>query len=387
MDAWLVIMEVSRPKKPPDENRDVRSNTEIPTVMKRVRKGSGMTNRRNDVFRKKKNVQFQDDLSTTLMRRLNIDDPTSITAIVTLSSVLPTVLPVSFRAVPLFLHMIWMKMESIGTRSFKDLNTPFNAKVYCKVFLYLCEAKISYAQINCKLLPPQSLTSRRTFSDQQLRLLKTCAENLVYPLAICLESLGSFITDQQPIIPILAKPTGLVPAGAVSYAPSDITKLVQCLRDQQLVCDQSLLDKIVDIPGVAWDDRQPFGVRGISPDTVAFWTDFSSDHELNLFNKINSSMSSKKGFVIRSDITSGNGSVIQAIRYPNAFGYSHDDVLFYTNTQVSSLDLQLAPALQFGIEHDCVRESRLCGSIDSCLQRGVAVPLESAYAVIWSETS
>lgn len=339
---------------------------------------------RKENFRAENNIQEQQQITNSILRDLYLDDRTSISAIKTQSSIHPTVVSVSFRVLPVYLKAIWGRLESVGTRPFAVLNTPANYLTYAKVFLHLCEAKVSIAQMRCRNLSNTILTSKSAYDEHQLGMLAQCAMTMPYPMAMVVASLGNFESDQQLIVPILAQPIDDIPAGAVNFAPTFIRKLLHCLTEEQPSVSEQLASIIATIPGVTWDDRVRGGVRRIRPESVAFWEAFPSGDELTIFSQINASLSSKRGFNVTCNIWDGSGTATQAVRFCDAFIDSATCVPYYSMIKVSDLDMQFAPAIQLGFEHRCKRVSRLNGDRDFCLLQGDAVPFTSTQAVVWS---
>lgn len=61
-------------------------------------------------------------------------------------------------------------------------------------------------------------------------------------------------------------------------------------------------------------------------------------------------MDSQKGFNIHCDITSGDGSIVQTVRFPEPFDPEETETPYYVNTAVPQFEEQLAPALLLGFE-------------------------------------
>lgn len=110
---------------------------------------------------------------------------------------------------------------------------------------------------------------------------------------------------------------------------------------------------IDDLPNVDWEEvqipvregdaviQQP-GFRA-TPASVAFWNNRIPTHqERTVFRQIIAAMDSKKGFNILSSIDHGEGSVVQAVRFPEQFDAEEAETLYYTNVLVPTFEEQLA---------------------------------------------
>lgn len=59
--------------------------------------------------------------------------------------------------------------------------------------------------------------------------------------------------------------------------------------------------------------------------------------------------------------------------------------MYYSTTDVSSLDEQLAPAFQLGLDNGISPKSRFCKDYFSSLKHGSASVDQTIYAVVWSD--
>lgn len=178
------------PTAPPEEKKgNFKKKTSKPS-----------TNGKFEKFRNKKNQEFQQQLTASILKRLKVSDPTTVAAIPLRSSIVPSHIPIVFRGLPRFVSQLWLRMKSIGTRPFQALSTDANYAVFLKVILHIAEAKIAYAQMNCTQPPRQELSSNYTFTEMQLRTISSLAKVLPYPIVIYLESIGNFTIDRQNVL-------------------------------------------------------------------------------------------------------------------------------------------------------------------------------------------
>lgn len=134
------------------------TNKIIPMIPEEPNRTDQLQNR---VF-KEKNKAFQ----ASIVQRLKLTDPTSLTAIRIQSSMPPTVVPISFRGVVPFVLELWKYFESIAPRPFASFNTVQNRNIFLKSFLFLREAKDCYSHINCnlQLMCHDQVTTTEVFS-------------------------------------------------------------------------------------------------------------------------------------------------------------------------------------------------------------------------------
>lgn len=162
-----------------------------PTAGKGKPSGKGAKKRKATRFRSNKNKDFQTELTASLLRRLNVTDPTNVTAIQLQSSIVPAVVPVSFRGLPRFVKSLWARMKAIGTRPFTSLATDENLAIFYKCVAVICDAKLTFAQKKCQVKTPEPLTFKGSYTDVQLRVIQALAARLPYPLAIYIEAIGN----------------------------------------------------------------------------------------------------------------------------------------------------------------------------------------------------
>lgn len=123
----------------------------------------------------------------------------------------------------------------------------------------------------------------------------------------------------------------------------------------------------------------------VSAQTLEFWNGtIPSLREREVFNQIIASMDSKKGFNIQCEITTGDGSIVQVVRFPDQYDSDEMETLYYMNTDVPTFEEQLAPALQLGYEHRETKFSRFCGTYAECLKHGSASAEEARHSIIWT---
>lgn len=291
-------------------------------------------------------------------------------------------------------------MKAIGTRPFATLATPENYAVFMKCILYIAEAKVCYAQMKCETIPPFPLPSALSFTEMQLRAINMLARRLPFPLVIYLEAIGNFMANKQPVVPVLITTTPAAASGAISFAPTSIGILLQTLltphRADALVC--TIGQNLGRLPNVSWVEGQrqdqpaegqpvlpPYQVLSVTPESHAFWSQPPTPPQRLIFEQIIASMESKKGFLLHTDITTGIGSVIQTIRFPDDYDPDEEETLYYTNTEVPDFEEKLASALSLGYEYNGDHFSRFCGSYSECLKHGSACAPDARHAVIWAD--
>lgn len=322
-----------------------------------------------------------------VFHRLNIADPTNLSSIRVRCNFVPTIVPISFRAIPAYCYELWAYFGKLNAYDFRRLDTSLNYAIFVKVFLFICEAKLAIAQIKCSL-PEQELTLTKRYSPFDLRDLVSNSRALPKPLALVIEQIGNFIADDQPVVPTLAQTYPAIASGALNFAPTELQTLCNYLAEPQPVASVAqLVRELDDLPGVTWSRSAaaPAQMIWMHPDSVAFWTSpLPSQREFKIFTSIVSSFRNVGEFISLCDIESGDGSALQAIRYPESFDYSAPRANYYACTVVSQFEEQLAPAIQLGFEYRALKVSRFCGTLERTLTRGVSVPYASARAAIWS---
>ncbi|CAG5057429.1 unnamed protein product [Parnassius apollo] len=149
-----------------------------PSGKKPQRKGA--KNRKFEKFRTKKNQEFQVQLTASLLKRLHVSDPTTVSAIKLRSSVAPAAVPITFRALPRFVSALWRRMVSIGTRPFSQL---------VNEVMMLAEAKVACAQMKCTNPPsicplndnvvPKEATSTNAASESCTSKLELTVDDIL----------------------------------------------------------------------------------------------------------------------------------------------------------------------------------------------------------------
>lgn len=365
---------------------------------KSKKKGAGAKAKGEMRFRQKKNESFQAELTASILRRLKVSDPTTVNAINLESAIIPARVPISFRGLPNFVYNLWGRMQSIGTRPFAAIATQENYNIFLKCIMYIAEAKVTFAQMRAEVIPPFPLTSLETFTEIQLRTICVIAKRLPYPIVIFLEAIGNFSVQKQFVIPILSTTSPSAASAAVSYAPSMIAKLLCALREEILVDDvlYQLAQEVTDLPNINWVHRDvpacvgpgdiPVPARRfvhIDDASRAFWVPPTA-RERVIFEKIIAAMDSKSGFILENDITTGSGSIIQTVRFPDEYNPDEDETLYYMNVEVPEFEEKLAPALMLGQEYRTDAFSRFCSSYSECLKHGSACAPSAIHAVIWA---
>lgn len=356
--------------------------------------GKGAQNRKYNNFRGRKNQEFQAQLTASLLKRLHVSDPTQVSTIRLRSSVAPSAIPITLRALPRFVQAVWHRMTSIGTRPFGALATAENYGIFLKLILMLAEAKVAYAQMSCTQHPSIDLEHEHLFTEAELRVFSSLAKTLPYPIVIYLEAIGRFTIDRQTVVPYLPRLQPRAVSGCVTYAPTHIREVLNALAQPVVADDANVVAAraIDDLPNVNWVEvqlpiregeavvqRQGFVT---SPESLEFWNArLPSAHEKTIFRRIVSAMDSKKGFNIQSSISHGEGSIVQAVRFPEQFDPNELDTMYYSNVVVPNFEEQLAPALMLGYEYGVPRYSRFMSGYDECLIRGIQSQEEAVTSV------
>lgn len=349
-------------------------------------KGKGAAARGEINFRQKKNDQFQLELQASLLRRLGVSDPTTLNAINLQSSIIPARIPISFCGLIPFTEELWAKLQATGPSAFGRLDTPANYASFIKCVLNIAEAKVCHAQRNCTNDPPFDLPSKTVFDAIELSMLNDLARLLPYPLALFIESIGLFNADQQQVVPILSTSLSEAYPGLMNCAPSSIKSILLMFADPVISDDTTDAVALIlsRLPMIRWVRDAAAGTIAATPETVQFWTQPISSSQCNGFKQVIAAFNFKPGFNVRVDITTGIGSAVQAIRFPTSITDLDNQALYYTNTDVSLFDEQLAPALRLGYEFNTRLYSRFCSTYAECLKHGIAGPSSSRTAVIWS---
>lgn len=368
------------------------------------RKGNGNRKKQEEQFRKKKNDDFHHELQASILKRLKISDPTNLNAVKLYSSTPPARIPVTFVGLPAFARSLWLRMKSIGTRPFATLATEENYAIFLKCLMYIAESRVIYAQMSCESTPPFPMTSLMALTEMQLRVIKQQSSRLPFPLVIYMEAIGNFNVNKQLVVPVeMCAPISNA-NGAVSFFPSSITKLMDACR-----CDievdgvlYNIGRRLSSLPNVQWlenvrqhqavpaQGQQPaqpardYAAARLADSTIQFWQ-FPPPSQWLLFSQIIASMENKKGFLLQFDVTTGQGSPLQVIRFPDALDPEEEETRYYMNENVSEFEEKLATALLLGVEYDSNTSGRFTSDYTECLKHGSASQSEIRHAVIWAD--
>lgn len=370
-----------------------QQETEAKPLPQKSKQGKGSKAKQQQAFQVRKNNQTQAIIQATMLRRLGISDPTRISAIQVQSALIPTVIPISLCGLPMLCEQVWSRMKAIGTRPFTTLATDDNYAIFVKCMLLLAEAKVTHAQMACTSAPVYPLTSLETFNEMQLRGLKSLSSRLPYPLVIYLESIGTFSIDGQFVVPQLCEYSTDSLSGVLSLGLSKLVVVLNSLRTYVPITNEvyTIASVLNDrLPAFTWDFQlNAEGIRThvkLSDESYQFWsTPAVTAEQRSIFLQIISSMESKKDFLLLCDIATGAGSSVQAVRFPDAFTSSDEEVQYYMNTLVPQFEEQLAPALMLGVDHLIQKKSRYVTSYYDCLKRGTASRTEALHALVWAE--
>lgn len=373
--------------------------TSIDTVEKEKKAkkptGKGARARRTEAFRIRKNQESDDAFLAGIYSRLKITDPTAVPALPLAKDVSdPMVVPVSFAKQPEFVDRVWDTAEAIGTRPFKDVNTPENKAIFKKGMLILAEAKICYAQRAHIDKPAEELSARNNYSEEELLDLNSMASVLPLPLAKYLECIGNVKHSTNIITPVLAEHRVRALSGAVSYAPRQLLPLLRILRAGVPIAGEvhQVADALlVGLPGIEWEEFElPPEVEGaeprqairLNPRSIRFWLEGDpgsekiswTDAEYRIFVKIIKSLQSKKGFNVTFDLSHGNGSLAQIIQFADPWVVD-ESIRWFSMYEVSDYDVKIGAALGFGYDAGTARSrSRFRGYYETSLICGEITP-------------
>lgn len=384
----------------------MEAKSEVPPVAsstKPNRRGKGSAVNKEMKFRMKKNDDFQKELTATLLKRLKISDPTNLNAVQLQSSIPPTRVPITLRGLPRFVDELWLRMKAIGTRPFGQLATADNYAIFLKCIMYIAESRLTYAQMKCEAAPPFPLSSINSFTEMQLRTIKLQSSRLPFPLVIYMEAIGNFTIRKQLVVPVEMKCNPTAASGAISLMPTSIVKVLEIFRDF-IAMDNVLytIAQLLDLPNINWitdvqvcppiaatstTSAQPerrINVAKVDPAAIHFWK-FPTPNEWLTFNQVISSMESKKGFLLQFDVTTGLGSSLQVIRYPEEFDPNEDETMYYMNDEVPEFEEKLAGALLLGCEYNSNPSGRFTSSYTECYKHGSVSQTEVRHAVIWAD--
>lgn len=384
----------------------MEAKTETPVVensAKPTRRSKGSAVKKELKFRMKKNDEFQKELTATLMKRLKISDPTNLNAVQLQSSIPPVRVPITLRGLPRFVHELWLRMKAIGTRPFSQLATDANYAIFLKCIMYIAESRLTYAQMKCEAVPPFPLSSISSFTEMQLRTIKLQSSRLPFPLVIFMEAIGNFTIRKQLVVPVEMKCNPEAASGAVSLMPTSIVKVLEVLRNS-IPVDNVLytIAQLLDLPNINWmtevqtcpavpatnttpaQVERRVEVSRADPSSIEFWK-FPNPVEWLTFSQIISSMESKKGFLLQFDVTTGLGSSLQLIRYPEPYDPNEDETMYYMNDEVPEFEEKLAGALLLGCECNSDPTGRFTSSYTECYKHGSVSQTEVRHAVIWAD--
>lgn len=394
-------MEAKKTEDVPVE-KQVEKKVEKPPAPKPNRRGKGSANNKEVKFRVKKNEDFQKELQATLLKRLKISDPTNLDAVQLQSSIPPARIPITFRGLPRYVFELWQRMKAIGTRPFSQLATDINYAIFLKCIMYIAESRLTYAQMKCEAVPPFPLSSINKFSEMQLRTIKLQSSRLPFPLVIYLEAIGNFTIRKQMVVPVEMRTDPDNASGAISLMPTSILKLLEVFRTA-VVVDNVIytIAQYLDLPKINWvtdtqvcpavpattgapaQPERRVDVVKIDPHSIEFWG-FPKPMEWLTFSQIISSMESKPGFLLQFDITTGQGSSLQMIRFPEVYDPDEEETMYYMNDEVPEFEEKLAGALMLGCEYRSDPTGRFTSSYSECYKHGSVSQMEIRHAVIWA---
>lgn len=384
-----------------DNEVQVDAKVEKPAP-KQNRRGKGSSKNKEAKFRAKKNEDFQQELQATLLKRLKITDPTNLNAVQLQSSIPPAKIPITLRGLPRFVFELWQRMKAIGTRPFSQLATEENYAIFLKCIMYIAESRLTYAQMKCEAVPPFPLSSIDSFTEMQLRTIKLQSSRLPFPLIMFMEAIGNFTIRKQMVVPVEMKTDPDVASGAISLMPTSILKVLEVFQNP-VVVDNVIytIAQQLDLPKINWvtetqvcpatpatssGPAQPerhINVARIDPLSIEFWR-FPKPLEWLTFNQVIASMESKPGFLLQFDVSTGQGSSLQMIRYPDPYDPEEEETLYYMNDEVPEFEEKLAGALLLGCEYRGNLSGRFSSSYTECYKHGSLSQAEIRHAVIWS---
>lgn len=346
---------------------------------KKRSQGLGAKKRQETKYRNKKNQSYADTLRESIMLRLNVPDPTTLSGLKVESAVRPAVIPVSFQALPQFLDEVWELMLSKAPRPFAEMARDEATKaIFIRTSLMIAEAKVAFAQRQATALPHET-SSKHRFTEDQLESLRSTSSRLPRPLAVALQSIGNFVQDDQRVTPVLPPPATNI--RQMVYSATEIASVVSRYGDNAAGVPLNIvaMAQRYSLPLYQWRN-----IDELEPGTIQLWgnADPLPPAHRKTYLKIIASMEVKQGFLVATDIGKGDGTAAQAVRFPT---YTHDSTSlpYYSNVRISEMDEFVATAIPFGIDPP-ERFSRYCGFIDHPLLRGYSNLLRTRRALIWS---
>lgn len=367
----------------------------------RGKPGQGASNKRNEAYRRKKNKETDDAIMAGIFSRLKIADPTSVPQVQIARDIHPVTVPISLRQTVQVVDRVWDTMEAIGTRPFANLNTLENKNIFKKGMLILEEAKVCYAQRAHMDKPDEDLPSKNLYSLEELQDLNNMAEELPLPLAMLLETIGNTVSGKQTVTPLLAEVQGMANvSGAVTYAPRQLLPLLRILRGGVPLGGQvhNVAIALADLPGLVWEEfvgpvvapaLEGAAMVRLNDVSAAFWLTGNNgrekirwtDAEYRIFRKIVQSLSSKKDFNVKTDLSHGQGSLAQIVRTPD--WQVDQSIEWFTMDDCTDYDQKLGVAFGFGYFGDCqVQPSRFTGSYVTAYWRGELTPRRVLTALV-----
>lgn len=380
------------------------SEPKVDEVRPKVRKGRGAKAKGEEKFRRRKNDDFHAELQASILKRLKITDPTNLNAVKLQSAIPPARIPISLCGLPYFMRNLWARMKSIGTRPFATLATEDNYAIFLKCAMFIAETRVIYAQMKCEAVPPFPMSSLLTLSEMQLRVIRLQSSRLPTPLVLYMESIGNFTIRKQLVVPVEMTSSVTAANGAISFFPSSIRVLLDNCRcdinvDSILFTIGQRLSRLPkmewllgsrQIPEVPAEGPRPLipahvqDIVRISHSSLMFWT-FPTLEEWMTFNQIIASMEAKKGFLLQFDVTTGMGSSIQIVRFPEVLDEEEEETTYYMNDEVTEYDEKMASAFLFGHEYGSETSGRFSSSYSECYKHGTSSQIETRHAVIWAD--
>ena len=220
----------------------------------------------------------------------------------------------------------------MGRRAFDLFNTEANRRAFTKVFLYLCEGKIAYAQRNA---PPVQLTlyHAKKFDESTLTDFDYYSRRLPFPMAMLVESIGIVKLPDETAVPFLQQEED---AGLITFEPSMLqVNLLQYAefqpseyvrnareylryleKDDDLWEIQPAVPAEVNADGIVLADARPERAR-IRPQLLLEYNlgEPPTSDELTLFNGIINCLCPVRDFVISSSLKNGLGSPSQIVQF------------------------------------------------------------------------
>ncbi|KAL1490207.1 hypothetical protein ABEB36_012939 [Hypothenemus hampei] len=368
---------------------------------KKHRQGKASAQRRQDNFRRAKNIEADNQIMAGIFARLKIADPTAVSSLPLAKDNHPVTVPVAFNNLPTYVDRVWDTMEAIGPRSFNQVNTLENKNIFKKGMLILSEAKVCFAQRAHIDKPDEDLPSKKLYNTEELNDLNNMASILPYPLAIWLECIGNCADNRQIVTPLLAQLQGALAdaSGAITYSPRQMIPLLRILRTGAAPNDEVYMIALAfgTLPGIEWEEfDEPAVPPAPAPRMVRitqrcynFWCvgELGSerikwtDEEYRIFVKIVHTMNSRRGFNISTDLSSGHGTLAQTVQTP-AWNV-HSSIEWFTMSEVDDFNIKLGAAFGFSyVGNNHVQPSRFRGTYTTSYLRGEITPRRVMNAIL-----